>query len=73
MIEVAKDARHEFGALHIVACEEAGDKQAGPHAGNAGMTAIIAPCGEQVQLRAWLHDAPIQGEETAFRYTVPAS
>ena len=73
MIEVAKDARHEFGALHIVACEEAGDKQAGPDAGNAGIPAIIAPYEEQDQLRAWLDHAPIQGEETGFRYTVPAS
>lgn len=55
MIEIAKDARHEVGALHIAACKEAGGKQAGPDAGNAGMPAIIAPYGEQVQLRAWLH------------------
>ena len=72
-MKVAKDDRHEFGALHIVACEEAGDKQAGPDAGHAGMPVIIAPYGERDQLRAWLHHAPIQGEETAFRYTDPAS
>ena len=60
MIEVAKDARHEFGALHIVACKEAGDKQGvRPDAGHAGMPAIIAPYGERVQLRARLRHAPI--------------
>ena len=55
MIEAAKDARHEFGALPIVESKEAVDKQAvRPDAGNAGMAAIIAPYGEQVQRRAWL-------------------
>ena len=60
MIEVAKDARHEFGALPIVACKEAGDKQViRPDAGHAGTSRIIAPYGEQDQLRAWVHHAPM--------------
>ncbi len=74
MIEVAKDARHEFGALLIVACKKADDIQGvRPDAGNAGMSIILAPYGERDQLGARLHYAPIQGEETAFRYTDPAS
>ena len=60
MIEAAKDSRHAFISSHIVECKEADEKLAvHPDAGHAGMSTILTPYGEQDQLRAWVHDAPI--------------
>ena len=70
MIEVAKDARHEFGALPIVACKEAGDKQVvRPDADEAGTPIIIAPYGVQDQLRAWVHPPRLQMSGTGVGIT----